>query len=317
MFRVRTTTGIDDFVGVPGDPDDYADAVAALWKSGESKPQWCFLLEEDGLPIGRIGFRVTPTTSDPRWLGSLPPTELGVFGLHLPWEGEYVAAGRRLLSGSLEAAGAELPDVLEVRINPEVHPHPEARRRLMEASGLELFQEKQGFWWEDDGSEVRVPARLEFRTVNDVGLEAYRAVMAPCGAGTLDRNDRYYWQGCGPENWAAQMTEYLSDEDAAMWLIGYAEGSPAGYVTVVSVPDWGATIGHIGVLPDRRGRGYVHDLMAAGTAAAQRSGIKTMLSDVDVVNKPMIEAMRRAGHHDGRRPWHVWAYRGDTGRIGT
>ncbi|RPI25419.1 MAG: GNAT family N-acetyltransferase, partial [Actinobacteria bacterium] len=148
-----------------------------------------------------------------------------------------------------------------------------------------------------------------------VGRDAFRAVMGPCGEGTLDRNDRYYWGGCGPENWAAQMSVYLDEADAGMWLIGFAEGSPVGFVAVASDEEWGSTIVHIGVLPEHRGNGYIDDLITAGTAAAQRAGITTMLSDVDVLNEPMMAAMRRAGHRDDARPWHVWAYRGEVDRI--
>ena len=53
----------------------------------------------------------------------------------------------------------------------------------------------------------------------------------------------------------------------------------------------------------------VAELLAAGTSAAQRSGNTAMLSDVDVRNRPMLDAMRRAGHQPDRRPWHVWACR--------
>lgn len=313
--RVRPVRNVDDFVGLPGDSEDYADAITGLWESGESRPAWCFLLEDEEGRVGRIGYRVAPTTSDPSWLGSLPPFELSTFGLQLPWEDDHVERGRRLLSESLRAIRGDVPEVLEVRIVNELHPHFEARRRLMEACGLRLFQEKQGFSWADDGTEIAVTNRLQFRSVADIGVEAYRSVMAPCGEGTLDRNDRYYWEECGADNWAAQMTFYLEEADVDMWLVGFSRDSAVGYVAVASDEDWGSTIVHIGVVPEHRGNGYIDDLIAAGTTAAQKAGIRKMLSDVDVLNRPMMEAMRRAGQRDDLRPWHVWAYRGDVGRI--
>jgi ribosomal protein S18 acetylase RimI-like enzyme len=315
MLRVRTVRNLDEFAGAPGDPDNYADTVGSLWESGESKPGWCFLLEDGGEQLGRIGFRVAPTTSDPRWLGSLPPEELFAFGLHLPWEGDYLGKGRRMLSESVSVIVGEVPDMLEVRINNEVHPHAPARCRLMETCGLGLVQEKQGFSWVDDGTPIKVGGRLQFRSIEDVGKDSYRSVMAPCGEGTLDRNDRYYWEGCGPHSWAEQMTAYFEEEDARMWLVAHRAGSAVGYVAVASDDDWGSTIVHIGVIPEQRGNGYIHDLIAAGTAAAQKAGIQMMLSDVDVLNQPMVNAMRRAGHRDDHRPWHIWVYRADTNQI--
>ena len=34
-----------------------------------------------------------------------------------------------------------------------------------------------------------------------------------------------------------------------------------------------------------------------------------MLSNVDMLNQPMIDTIRSAGHLDGVRPWHIWHYR--------
>ena len=308
MLRVRNVKNVTDFIG-PEDPDDYPGLVADLWASGSSRREWCFVLEDRSRRLGRMGFRVSPTTSDPRWLGSLPPEELTLFGLDLPWDDDYLDAGRRLITEAAVTLDGPVPEVLELRINNEIHDHPDARCRLAEELGMCMFSEKQGFEWVDDGIPIAAPGRLAWRSVTDIGVDAYRAVMAGCGSGTLDRNDCYYWEGCGADNWAMQMTEYLDPADASMWLIGYADDVPVGYIAVGRDEEWGSTIVHVGVLPDQRGNGYIHDLLAAGTGAAQRSGITTMLSDVDVLNRPMIDAMGEAGHQPDRRPWHVWAYR--------
>jgi ribosomal protein S18 acetylase RimI-like enzyme len=259
--------------------------------------------------VGRIGFRVEPTMSDPTWLGTLPEYELSAFGLDLGWNDDFETPGRILFGAAAAALEGTVPDLLEIRTNNEVHPRHRERRGLLGALGFDLFIEKQGFTWSDDGSTVEVPPRITYRTIEDVGTDAYRMVMGQCGNGSLDRNDRYYWDGSGSENWARQMTEYVSEDDKTMWLIGYTNDEAVGYVAVGSDEEWGSTIIHIGVVPDHRGNGYIDDLIAAGTAAAQDRGITSMLSDVDVVNLPMMAAMRRAGHTDDARPWHVWAYR--------
>jgi len=315
MFRVRTVNDVDEFVGVPGDPEGYSDTVKGLWDSGESRPDWCFLIEDGPTTIGRVGFRVAPTVSDPSRLGSLPAEELFAYGLHLPWEDGCLKAGRRLIAEATAAVSAELPEVLEVRINNSVHPFAQERVHLMTAMGMDLFQEKDGFFWTHGEHLVESGDRLEFLSISDIGIEAYQEVMAPCGIDTLDRNDRYYWTGCGPDNWAAQMTEYLVDEDAHMWLIGYRKDEPVGYVAVVSVEDWGSTLGHVGVVPQHRGHGYIHDLLTAGTTAAQQSGITSMLSDVDVLNRPMLKAMQRAGHVRDPERWHLWVFRSNTSGL--
>ena len=317
MLRVRTAHDAADFVGAPDDPPNYTDHITHMFSDGSSQPEWCFVIEDGHQRLGRIGFRVEPTMSDPAWLGTLPEFELSTFGTHLPWSGDFEAPGRVLLGTAARALTGVVPDMLEIRMYNEIHPHHGALRELLDSLGFDVFIEKQGFSWRDDGSRIEVPTRLEYRTIEEVGVNAYRSVMSRCGEGSLDRNDRYYWDGCGAENWARQMTEYIADADRAMWLIGYIGDDPVGYVAVARHGEWGSTIVHIGVVPEHRGNGYIDDLIAAGTAAAKDQGITTMLSDVDVVNTPMLAAMRRAGHRDDARPWHVWAYRTDLASLAT
>ena len=85
--RIRTAGDPLDFSGAPGDPDDLGEQVAAMWVAGASRPEWCFVAEdESGARVGRVGYWVEPTVTNPAWLGTLPPAELFPFGLRLPWE---------------------------------------------------------------------------------------------------------------------------------------------------------------------------------------------------------------------------------------
>lgn len=309
MLRVHSINEVNEFVDPQVDPENYQETLRGLWETGAGRPEWSFAAEEDGTRVGRVGFVVEPTTSDPAWLGTLPPNEMSVYGLQLPWDGDWAEVGFALFREAARRVVGSVPETFEMRIVEGVHDNLQARRRLAEAIGMEIFSEKQGYQWLDDGRPIDQTDRLTFRSVADIGIESYRSVMAPCGLGTLDRNDHYYWTGCGPDNWAMQMTEYVTDEDADMWLVGYAGDTPVGYVAVARDDDLESTIAHIGVIPEHRGNGYVSDLLAAGTEVARVAGIKGMLSDVDVLNEPMSSAMIRSGHLPNRRPWHVWAYR--------
>lgn len=309
MLRVRTVAAVDEFVGAPDDPPDYRETVASLWEEGDSRPQWCLVVEDGTTRVGRMGIRTSPTTSDPRWLGSLPPREASVFGLVLPWDADSLAPGRLLLRAAAQQAGPDLPELLEMRVNAAFHDAADARVGFADSVGMVLFQEKEGWEWRDGGRPLELPVRLEWQSVDEVGREQYAAVMARSGAGTLDRNDRYYWTGCGPQNWAAQMMEYLQAGDAAMWLLGLDGDQAVGYVAVSRDPELVSTIAHAGVVPERRGEGFVHDLLAAATAVAQQQGLHRMVDSVDVLNLPMMEAMRRSGRRSDTHPWHDWVYR--------
>jgi RimJ/RimL family protein N-acetyltransferase len=78
---------------------------------------------------------------------------------------------------------------------------------------------------------------------------------------------------------------------------------------VVSVPfDDGGSIGYIGVVPEQRGHGYIHDLLAAGVALIRDSGLNSVVCDTDSLNAPMHHAFERMGFaHTGT----VWVYHGD------
>jgi ribosomal protein S18 acetylase RimI-like enzyme len=200
---------------------------------------------------------------------------------------------------------------IDARINAADHPAPGRARAVLEAAGFGLLQEKEGFVWTDDGTPVHVPARLTFRSLRDVGEDAFIAAMAAGCAATLDRNDRYFYALVGPEGWGREMMGYAGpgDEDS-WWLAHDVSGALVGYVMLSPFGEEGVgTIAHIGVVPGQRGRGYVHDLLQRTNAGAQERGFSSVLSDVDVRNAPMLAAMERAGHHAGVRPWHIWHYR--------
>jgi ribosomal protein S18 acetylase RimI-like enzyme len=314
--------GTDLFGRGGGTLPDIAPLVARLFAAGSSRPQWCWTATDEGRLLARAGLLVAedpadvPTSLHPEiepdllaqtW--SRLPYTLSLFGLaHVPGPAGEAAAGDLLrhVLGQLE-----LPPrtVLEVRTNPEVHPEPAARCRLLEAAGFALFQEKHGYAWAaPSGPEAADDGRLTFADVAAAGPARFLEVMAAAGADTLDRNDRYYYDICRPRGWARVMLDFAEPETS---FIGYdGSGAEVGFVAVSAFDEpETATIGHIGVLPGHRGQGYGRQLLAAGTRAAERAGYTAMLSDVDVHNGPMAAAMRAVGHRDDRRPWHIWHHR--------
>jgi GNAT superfamily N-acetyltransferase len=298
---------------LPAD-DRLARRIRAAWGDGRSGPGQTFLAERDGRPVGRLVYVSSPlATVMPNVLEAL------VLGLLLPWdESDAVEIGRRLI---VETLGVLPDDVLAVdaRANPEYMPAAELRRSVFDAAGLPLFQEKEGFLWrssEPDPPLQREP-RLHFRSIEEAGPEPFARVMARGVIGTLDRQDRYYRELVGPEAWGREMLGYLEPVDASAWLLALdGDGAEVGYVLVggFDEPDR-ATIVHIGVVPEARGRGYIDELLQAANAAARRRGFDLMLSDVDVQNAPMLAAMERNGHSAAATTWHDWHYRLEPARL--
>jgi RimJ/RimL family protein N-acetyltransferase len=265
------------------------------------------LAERDGHSVGRLAYVSSPAAT------ALPGVlEALILGLWLPWDAtDAVDIGRRLI---VETLGT-LPDgVLAVDgwANPEYMPGADVRRAVFDAAGMPLFQEKEGFLWQagqPDHTPERAP-RLHFQSAQELGEEPFARVMARAVVGTLDRQDIYYRELVGPDAWGREMLGYLSD-DASSWLLALeSDGTEVGYVLIGSFDEPGrATIAHIGVVPEARGRGYVDDLLQAGNAAARRRGFDRILSDVDVDNPPMLAAMERNGHSPTATTWHVWHHR--------
>ena len=266
--------------------------MCAKWVSASG---WCFVAEdESGARVGRVGYRVEPTVTNPAWLGTLPPAELFAFGLWLPWEHGGCDLGRVLFATTLGRLAPELPARLDVEVNPEVDDHPRERVRLFDDIGMDLFQEKEGFTWRNSGAPIPPPGRLRFATALETGRDLYQDVMARAGRDTLDRNDRWYRDHMDEAHWAAQMMEYLQEEDSESWLVASdAAGDPVGMVAVSTFDPGVATVTFIGVVPEHRGHGYGHDLLQAATSAAHCRGFEEMLSDVDTLNQPMIDTMRK------------------------
>ena len=127
MLRVRTINDAADFIGAPGDPRDYTDQITHMFDDGSSRPEWCFVVEDGKDYVGRIGFQIHPTMSNPIWLDTLPENELSAFGLDLPWKSGFETPGRTLFSTAADSLAGTVPDVLEIRTNTEAHPDYAAR----------------------------------------------------------------------------------------------------------------------------------------------------------------------------------------------
>jgi hypothetical protein len=61
------------------------------WEEGASRPECCFVAEENGQVVGRIGYWGLPAFGIPSVIGFLL----------LPWEGNYLEIGTALLRQSV------------------------------------------------------------------------------------------------------------------------------------------------------------------------------------------------------------------------
>ena len=183
---------------------------------------------------------------------------------------------------------------------------------MLEGAGFAFRRETDRFHRRGE-EPPPVPGRLSFRTLDEVGEDAFVDAMMRVSEGTLDREIREERERLGPQGAARDFFEDARrvEHDPSWWRLAYdgPGGDLAGLVMPAEPPGF-LTIFYVGVVPEMRGRGYVDDLLAAGTAAllgarAQSGGEKPLRADTDVANTPMAAAFRRAGwtRFAGRREY--------------
>ncbi|MGO4722735.1 MULTISPECIES: hypothetical protein [unclassified Inquilinus] len=288
-IRLRPVAG-DDLAAFAATATDPAHAGAVrfyvddLLAKGAMRLEWCFLAEAAGDAVGRVAFWSMP--------GAAAPSDIVL--LDLPWAApEAPAIGTAILGQAAALArslgAAALGHVLDTPMQaPQWQAEPERRRALLSGHGFAIRRETLRFEL-DAGTPVRPPAGdLVFRSLAEVGEAAFRAATDRVNVGTLDRR-----AGEGEEDVFAdlQTMEY----DPAWWELAYApDGALVGQVMPVVAPRM-ASIGHIGVVPEMRGRGHIDAMLARGSQTLLRIRRHPVIADTDTRNAPMAAAFRRAG----------------------
>ncbi len=290
---------IERFVEAAGDPDhneDIADYAQKMFAAGSMRPEWCYIVEETERPSGRVALWTLPGMEKP----------LDLVLLDVDW-GD-LDAGVTLLRTVLEEArslGAD--EVGHVIDSPPMWPQwqgsPERRVGLLERCGFALSRETSRFEWRRG---VAVPAetrRLEFRTLDEVGEAAFVDAIARVSEDTLDREISAEREELGVREAARQFfeLELQLEHDQAWCQLAYTlSGDLVGLVMPAKNPTT-PVINYIGVVPEQRGRGYVDDLLARGTAVLVAAGATVIRADTDTQNAPMSQAFRRAGYTEFAR----------------
>ena len=285
------------FVEAAGLPDHQREIrhyLKNMVAAGSMRPEWCFLAEEGDRPVGRVAL----------WTLSGMKEPFALVLLDVDWEGDYAAVATRLLEGMLDEAralGAEdIEHVIDVPpIRPQFQHHAERRKSILESVGFSRRRETSRF--ERRVSEPPTePGRLMFRTLEEVGKETFIEAMERVSEGTLDREIRAEREKLGTKRAAQEFFDDASrvQHDTSWWRLAYApNGELAGLIMPAEPPGF-LTIFYVGVVPGMRGRGYVDDLLATGTATLLEAGSKNdkpLIADTDVSNEPMAAAFGRAG----------------------
>lgn len=299
-LRPISPSELDHFVaaGPPEHRDEVGWYLRSMFAAGSMRPEWCFIAEEVGVrTLGRVAFWALPGTETP----------FALVLLDIPWDSDYMGIGTCLLEAVHDEARRlgtkELEHVIDdPPMRPQFQYHQEKRVALLQSVGFSLRRETDRFEW--PGGKPPVGAdRLSFRTLEEVGEEAFVDTMKRVSEETLDRQIREERERLGPQEAAREFFEDARrvEHDPSWWRLAYCrpDGDLVGLVMPAAPPGF-LTLFYVGVVTEMRGRGYVDDLLTAGTATlldarAKGRDEKALRADTDVTNAPMAAAFERAG----------------------
>jgi ribosomal protein S18 acetylase RimI-like enzyme len=274
---------------------DVESYLQSMFQRGAMRLEWCFVAEEADQIIGTIAYWTLPNIGKP----------LDIVLFSLPWErADVFTLGKQLLQETLfeiqhRHGGEAIGHVLDTpATKPQWQVFPEQRMDLLKQLGFQHRRSTFRFKWQRETDPPIVPARLLFRSLPEVGEQAFIAAIEQVSKGTLDQRIQHDIDLQGPEPQAREFFKEMQqmEYDPAWWHLAYNQEQelvglimPGHNLTV-------AVIDYIGVVPAFRGYGYVDDLLARGAASLFHAGLTTIIADTDLVNVPMANAFRRANY---------------------
>ena len=247
---------IDLFVDAAVRPDHRKETeqyLQSMFAAGSMRPEWCFVIQEgEDPPMGRVAFWTLPGMEKP----------FALVLLEVPWDGDHVGAGTRLLGDVLDEARKlgtdEIEHVLDAPpMGPQFQHQQEKRVEVLEGAGFAFRRETDRFHWR---GEVPPPdlGRLSFRPLGEVGEATFIDAMMRVSEGTLDREIREERARLGPRGAARDFFEDARrvGHEPSWWQLAYdgLDGDLAGLV-MPAEPSGFLTLFYVGVVPEMRGAG--------------------------------------------------------------
>lgn len=236
-------------------------------------------------------------------LWSLPGAEVPshVVLIETDWEDPQLRAGRALMARMHELAASLGADELGHTIDtppvaPQYQEHPEARIGLLEATGYELLRDGLRWLLSLPRAEAQ-DGPLTFRTIADVGQDAFVDAIAATFGGTADNELARDIEEHGQRVAARRYLEdHESLEHRPEWFeLGYSGEQLAGVIMGARNPT-SAVIAYVGVVPEQRGRGLAAALVRRGAERLAAAGATEIRGDCDRDNVAMVKAFERAGY---------------------
>lgn len=256
---------------------------------GKTTLEWCFVIEEEGEFLGRVIYGIFENQ----------PNDLVMWQIKIADSAyNFVAIGSRLIGDSIGALKSKGFNTVEYHLYSTVPETFELLKLIFRKQGFHIVQEKKSF--EDNHvSNIETAKRLKYQTLQEVGEDGFIDAIKAVTDETLDREDAISIATHGSNQAAILYFELLKEIDfnETWWKVAYNEKGE--FVGLVVPPKFGedrGAINYIGVIPEKRGKGYVNDLLWEGSKILIDDGIKSLIADIDVQNYPLEKALNLLGY---------------------
>jgi len=164
-------------------------------------------------------------------------------------------------------------------------------------AGFRIVQTKKSYTYECS-EPPQADGTLNYRSVTEVGEEAFVSVVRDVTVGTLDKLMAVEAKRVGGDRAAREYVDSLKELDynPDWWRLGYCGDKLIGLVLPQKFDDVNGGINYIGVLPEFRGNGYGEKLLAEGTRILLENGVRKIFADIDATNHPLASALEQTGY---------------------
>jgi ribosomal protein S18 acetylase RimI-like enzyme len=275
------------------DPVVWVDA-ARLTDELESRTyrlEWSWLAEQAGHTVGRALWWGMADASRPSTLDCLTVSD-----------GERVPGriGAALIRAGLDTFGQGAAVEFNVDVSPKWQEDAATveavrwREEAARAGGFSRTTERISFARSNSDPLPAKSDRVRFVTAPD---GSFHHLFAQVATGTLDAHTL--------DMVAREGLDALADDDLAFYLslpgdreswrvATLVDGTTVGFI-IPTRTAYDASISYLGVLPEFRGHGYVHDLLAEMVHLHHDHGELRIVGTTDASNSPMRNAFERAG----------------------
>jgi RimJ/RimL family protein N-acetyltransferase len=291
---------IENFVQLYDNPGDQ-NWMNQLFEDKETRPEWCFVIEENGKHLGKVVYF--------QFEGN--DSEMCIFGLTLPWEGNYVEIGEKLLNESMEHVKTQTIKKLEFRCDTDDIYYQEMRA-VFEKVGFQLILDKHCYVLTDFETAYEYSTQLVFKTLDEVGEERFIGAIKRVTVNTLDRADQNNRDILGAEEAAREYFSVLKSIDYTPhhWLLAYDTNNHLiGLVVAQLLSKKTGCINYIGVIPEYRGKHYSRDLaIKASELLRNVTSVERIIAEIDTKNFPLERTLASLQYKESKTMWIYHRY---------